>query len=77
MKVSIIIPTRNNAKTILKTIHERINEEKTMDYTGIPKKELEFVIQELETQMNLAAEELEFEKAAKLRDQIKELKEKL
>ena len=48
-----------------------------MDYTGIPKKELEFVIQELEAQMNLAAEELEFEKAAKLRDQIKNLKDKI
>ncbi|NOR85519.1 excinuclease ABC subunit B, partial [archaeon] len=66
-------------KTITKTIHERIttDEEKTMDYSNIPKKELEFVVQELESQMNLAAEELEFEKAAKLRDQIKELKEKM
>jgi excinuclease ABC subunit B len=38
---------------------------------------LESVIEELEKQMNLAAQELEFEKAAAFRDQIKKLKERL
>jgi excinuclease ABC subunit B len=38
---------------------------------------LETVIEELEKQMNQAAQELEFEKAAAYRDQIKKLKEKL
>jgi excinuclease ABC subunit B len=38
---------------------------------------LETVINELEKQMNQAAQELEFEKAAAFRDQIKKLKERL
>ena len=40
----------------------------------LPKNEIQRVIKELETQMNQAAQDLEFEKAAVLRDQIFELR---
>lgn len=43
----------------------------------IPRKELQEIIKQLEVQMNTAAEELEFEKAAAFRDQIFELRELL
>ncbi len=39
--------------------------------------DLEMIIEKLEKQMKLAARDLEFEKAAQLRDQIKKLKERL
>ena len=66
-------------KTIAKAVHERIviDEQKEIDYSKVPKNELAFVISELEREMNAAAEALEFEKAAKLRDTIKELKAKI
>ena len=66
-------------KTITKAVHERIvvDEKKEIDYSKVPKNELAFVISELEQEMNVAAEALEFEKAAKLRDHIKELKAKI
>ena len=44
---------------------------------GLPKAEVGFLIQELETQMQEAAANLEFEKAALLRDQILELRKQL
>ena len=44
---------------------------------GLPKAEVGFLIQELETQMKEAAGNLEFEKAALLRDQIFELRKQL
>jgi excinuclease ABC subunit B len=44
---------------------------------GLPKAEVGFLIQELETQMKGAAANLEFEKAALLRDQIFELRKQL
>jgi excinuclease ABC subunit B len=42
--------------------------------SGIPKNELQRLINEMEKQMKQAAKDLEFEKAAALRDQIYELK---
>ena len=46
----------------------------TKPSTGIPKSELQRLIGELEKQMKEAAKNLEFEKAAVLRDQIYELR---
>ncbi len=43
----------------------------------IPERELEALVRELEKQMKAAAEQLEFEKAAMLRDQVFELRELL
>jgi len=43
----------------------------------IPKDEYGFLIKDLTSQMDLAAANLEFEKAAELRDLISEIKEKL
>lgn len=45
-----------------------------IDFTKLPKDEIKYLITQLEEQMNLAAQNLEFEKAAKLRDQIEEIK---
>jgi excinuclease ABC subunit B len=45
-------------------------------YDHIPEDEIAHLIKNLENQMELAARNLEFEKAAVLRDQIKILKEK-
>jgi len=45
--------------------------------SGLPKAEIGFLIQELETQMKEAAANLEFEKAALLRDQVFELRKQL
>jgi excinuclease ABC subunit B len=42
--------------------------------SGLPKSELQRLIQELDKQMKQAAKDLEFEKAAALRDQLYELK---
>ena len=41
---------------------------------GLPKDDLARLIRELETQMRIAAKDLEFEKAALLRDQVVDLR---
>jgi len=68
-------------KTIVKEISdisERIREAKLEEVRRIkdfvPKEEVPDLIRDLEEQMNIAATELEFEKAAEIRDRIKELK---
>ncbi|MFA6392235.1 MAG: excinuclease ABC subunit UvrB [Patescibacteria group bacterium] len=54
----------------------KIEEEETdkFDASIVPKEELSYVINSMQNQMDLAAKNLEFEKAAMLRDQIMELK---
>lgn len=52
-------------------------EKPKLDLKKIPKTEYEQLIKDLSSQMNLAAENLQFEQAAELRDQIAEIKEKL
>lgn len=51
--------------------------QKKLDLKKIPKDEYGHIIRELTSQMDLAAANLEFEKAAELRDTIKQLKEKM
>jgi len=48
---------------------------KPLNIKDIPKDERQHLIKELSVQMSLASENLQFEKAAALRDQINELKE--
>ena len=44
---------------------------------GVPKAEISYLVEELEKQMKEAAANLEFEKAALLRDQVFELRKQL
>ena len=55
-------------------IPEKLKEDK-LDIKKIPKDELPNLIKELSSQMQLAAANLEFEKAAALRDEIEKIKE--
>jgi excinuclease ABC subunit B len=71
-------------QSIMKEVHDltervRAVAEQKEEYRvgGLPKAEVGFLIQELETQMKEAAANLEFEKAALLRDQIFELRKQL
>ncbi|MBW6451451.1 MAG: excinuclease ABC subunit UvrB [DPANN group archaeon] len=67
-------------KTIIRDVQKKIVEDdiKTeIDISKIPASEIEFMIYELELEMDNAAENLEFEKAAELRDTLKKLKERL
>ncbi len=45
-----------------------------IDFTKLPKDEIKYLINQLSEQMEIAAQNLEFEKAAKFRDQIDEIK---
>lgn len=72
--------------SIIKAVHDltervmRVAEDKpeyAVDLTEVPKADLERTIEELEKAMRAAAAELEFEKAAALRDQIQELRRQL
>jgi excinuclease ABC subunit B len=73
-------------QTIRKEIHEGLYEMCDVDYytvpiaaekgeSYIPREEIPRLIQDLEREMREAARRLEFERAAELRDRIKELKE--
>ncbi|MCA9346571.1 excinuclease ABC subunit UvrB [Candidatus Saccharibacteria bacterium] len=69
---------------VKKAIAERMNHEesirdkkKHIDLRKIPKDEYGTLIKDLESQMHLASANLEFEKAAELRDLISEIKSKL
>jgi excinuclease ABC subunit B len=68
-------------KTIIKAIREDLrfkNEDlkidRLKDYRKIPQDELKHFMEDLESQMKMAADNLEFEKAAAIRDEIKILK---
>ena len=62
---------------ILKAEYGDISEEETKDLPEFTSQaELDAFIAKLETEMREAAKKFEFEKAARLRDTIKELREK-
>ncbi len=71
-----------NPTSIIKGIREKMmpEEEKDFDYDAIvdsnklPPKEIKRLIKDIEDKMFIAASNLQFEKAAQLRDQLKELK---
>ena len=58
----------------VKSVAEPQAEYRVSGVAGLPKSEIQRVIAELEKQMKEAAKNLEFEKAAVLRDQIYELR---
>ncbi len=58
----------------IKVVAEPQGEYRTKGVAGLPKSDIQRVISELEKQMKEAAKNLEFEKAAGLRDQIFELR---
>jgi excinuclease ABC subunit B len=77
-KKNKIVPT-----SIVKAVRERLVEEEPdakVDYkkwvktSKPPRKEVLRLVKDLEDQMYIASANLQFEKAAELRDQIKELK---
>lgn len=55
------------------TIAEAPLEYEVLGYRNLPREERQRLLQEMETEMRQAAENLEFERAAQLRDMIKEL----
>lgn len=64
-----------NIKDISDRIREEINtEEGPFAYEDIPSDELQHIVRDLEAQMKKAASDLEFERAALIRDQITHLK---
>ena len=56
---------------------ESVSKRMKIDLRKIPKDEYNYLIRDLTSQMDLAAANLEFEKAAELRDLIAEVKSKL
>ncbi|MCK5299641.1 MAG: UvrB/UvrC motif-containing protein, partial [Candidatus Aenigmarchaeota archaeon] len=54
-----------------------VEEEKAEDMSKIPMKDVSPLIEMLEYDMNLASEQLEFEKAIELRDKIRLLKDRI
>lgn len=71
-------------KTIEKAVHDIAEDSRKIelrrphyDHTKIPKDEKKRLLEELEMQMELAAQNLEFEKAADLRDEVELLKREL
>jgi len=77
--VSIIKAVRDITDQLASTytMAEPKAEYQAQGVTSLPKTEMQKLIQELEQQMKNAAQNLEFEKAAALRDQIYELRETL
>lgn len=71
--------------TVQKALAESMQAEKdaetsdveNIDFKKVPKDELKFITKQLTEQMELAAANLQFEKAAELRDQIEEVKDVL
>jgi excinuclease ABC subunit B len=72
------ITPRSISREVGEMLPRSVEEEKPkLDLRKIPKDEYKHLIRDLTGQMNLAAANLEFEKAAELRDLIAEVKEKL
>ncbi|MBN2457708.1 excinuclease ABC subunit UvrB [Candidatus Woesearchaeota archaeon] len=62
-------------KTIIKPVREKVVELK--DVKHLPKKEIPALIEKLESDMRIAADNLDFENAIALRDRIKRLKDRV
>ena len=76
-KVSDILQSAGIASESSAPYPDRKKRKIARDLTGLPKDELPRLIQALEEEMREAARELRFEYAARLRDEVNELKREL
>jgi excinuclease ABC subunit B len=76
-KVSDILQSAGIASDASTPYPDRKKRKVSRDLTGLPKDELPRLIQALEEEMHEAARELRFEYAARLRDEVNELKREL
>lgn len=73
-KNNIVPKTINKKVTEILEISQKSNDNKKDSYASLSKKEKEIILKDLSKEMKLAAQMLEFEHAAFLRDQIQKIK---
>ena len=75
--LSVLRPSEGATSTTKSGRRDREREKVVNELRSLPQQELGRLIQTLEEEMNLAASELKFEYAARLRDEIKDLRREL
>ena len=75
--LSVLRPSEGSTPTAKGARRDREREKVVNELRSLPQQELGRLIQTLEEEMNLAAAELKFEYAARLRDEIKDLRREL
>ena len=75
--LSVLRPTEGSLSTAKSGRRDREREKVVNELRSLPQQELGRLIQTLEEEMNLAASELKFEYAARLRDEMKDLRREL
>ena len=75
--LSVLRPSEGATSTTKNGRRDREREKVVNELRSLPQQELGRLIQTLEEEMNLAASELKFEYAARLRDEIKDLRREL
>ena len=75
--LSVLRPSEGATSTTKSGRREREREKVVNELRSLPQQELGRLIQTLEEEMNLAASELKFEYAARLRDEMKDLRREL
>ena len=75
--LSVLRPSEGSLSTAKSGRRDREREKVVNELRSLPQQELGRLIQTLEEEMNLAASELKFEYAARLRDEIKDLRREL
>ena len=75
--LSVLRPSEGSLSTAKSGRRDREREKVVNELRSLPQQELGRLIQTLEEEMNLAASELKFEYAARLRDEMKDLRREL
>ena len=75
--LSVLRPSEGSMSTAKSGRRDREREKVVNELRSLPQQELGRLIQTLEEEMNLAASELKFEHAARLRDEMKDLRREL
>jgi len=75
--LSVLRPSEGSLSTAKSGRRDREREKVVNELRSLPQQELDRLIQTLEEEMNLAASELKFEYAARLRDEMKDLRREL